>query len=144
MATLDHSAISAAATLLWRHWTAGTTIPELPHHCRPADRSDGYAIQAAVAGLSGQRVVGWKIAATSLVGQTHIGVDGPLAGRLLSGRVMTITTDASGANSLAPGQHDASRRSRVRIPTARVAAGARACVWRAGSARRRRHGASGD
>jgi 2-keto-4-pentenoate hydratase len=93
MATLDHPAISAAATLLWRHWTAGTTLPELPHHCRPADRSDGYAIQAAVAGVSGQRVVGWKIAATSLVGQTHIGVDGPLAGRLLSGRVMTITTE---------------------------------------------------
>jgi 2-keto-4-pentenoate hydratase len=93
MATLDHSAISAAATLLWRHWTAGTTISELPHHCRPADRSDGYAIQAAVAGLSGQRVVGWKIAATSLVGQTHIGVDGPLAGRLLGDRVMTITSD---------------------------------------------------
>ena len=93
MATLDHDAIGAAATLLWRHWTASTRIPELPAHCRPADRSDGYAIQAAVAALSGQRVVGWKIAATSLVGQGHIGVDGPLAGRLLSSRVATITKD---------------------------------------------------
>ena len=80
MAALDHNAISAAATLLWGHWTASTRIPELPEHCRPADRSDGYAIQAAVAELSGQRVVGWKIAATSRVGQAHIGVDGPLAG----------------------------------------------------------------
>ncbi len=93
MAGLDHNAISAAATLLWRHWTASTHIPELPAHCRPSDRSDGYAIQAAVAALSGQRVVGWKIAATSIVGQTHIGVDGPLAGRLLSNRVTTITKD---------------------------------------------------
>jgi len=91
MAALDHNAIGAAATLLWRHWTASTRISELPEHCRPADRSDGYAIQAAVAALSGQRVVGWKIAATSLVGQAHIGVDGPLAGRLLSGRVLTVT-----------------------------------------------------
>jgi 2-keto-4-pentenoate hydratase len=91
MAGLDHNAIGAAATLLWRHWTASTHIPELPEHCRPSDRSDGYAIQAAVAALSGQRVVGWKIAATSIVGQTHIGVDGPLAGRLLSNRVTTIT-----------------------------------------------------
>jgi 2-keto-4-pentenoate hydratase len=93
MAALDHDAISAAATLLWRHWTAGTRIPQLPEYCRPADRSDGYAIQAAVAALSGQRVTGWKIAATSLVGQAHIGVDGPLAGRLLSSRVVTITKD---------------------------------------------------
>jgi 2-keto-4-pentenoate hydratase len=91
MAALDHNAIGAAATLLWRHWTAGTRIPQLPDRCRPADRSDGYAIQAAVAALSGQRVVGWKIAATSLVGQSHIGVDGPMAGRLLSNRVMTAT-----------------------------------------------------
>jgi 2-keto-4-pentenoate hydratase len=93
MAALDHNALGAAATLLWRHWTASTRIPELPARCRPADRSDGYAIQAAVAALSGQRVIGWKIAATSLVGQSHIGVDGPLAGRLLSSRVVTITKD---------------------------------------------------
>ena len=93
MAALDHNAIGAAAALLWQHWAASTRIPELPEHCRPADRSDGYAVQAAVAALSGQRVVGWKIAATSLVGQAHIGVDGPLAGRLLSSRVTTITKD---------------------------------------------------
>ena len=30
------------------------------------------------------RLFGWKIAATSLAGQKHIGVDGPLAGRLLA------------------------------------------------------------
>ncbi len=93
MGNLDHKAISAAATLLWRHWTAGTKLPHLPEDIRPLDRSDGYAVQAAVAALSGQRVVGWKIAATSGVGQTHIGVDAPLAGRLLSGRVTTVTKD---------------------------------------------------
>jgi len=41
-----------------------------------------------VARLSGQRVAGWKIAATSAAGQRHIGVDGPLAGRLLSKRLV--------------------------------------------------------
>ena len=97
MAALSHDAISAAAALLWRHWTAGTRIPNLPEPCRPADRSDGYAIQAAVAALSGQRVVGWKIAATSLVGQEHIGVDGPLAGRLLSNRVTTTARNRNDA-----------------------------------------------
>ena len=32
-------------------------------------------------------MVGWKIAATSQAGQQHIGVDGPLAGRLLADRL---------------------------------------------------------
>ena len=36
----------------------------------------------------GQRVAGWKIAATSVAGQVHIGVDGPLAGRLFEDRVL--------------------------------------------------------
>ena len=35
------------------------------------------------------RPTGWKIAATSKVGQAHIGVDGPLAGRLLAERTHT-------------------------------------------------------
>lgn len=38
--------------------------------------------------VSGRSQFGWKIAATSAAGQRHIGVDGPLAGRLLNGQVM--------------------------------------------------------
>jgi len=38
--------------------------------------------------MSGEPVVGWKIAATSPAGQAHIKVDGPLAGRLLANRVL--------------------------------------------------------
>ena len=75
-----------AAKLLWRHWQHATRIVQLPDECRPASRADGYAIQAEVANISGQAVAGWKIAATSLAGQKHINVDGPLAGRLLAGR----------------------------------------------------------
>jgi 2-keto-4-pentenoate hydratase len=77
-----------AATLLWRHWTAGSRIDALPPACRPADRAEGYAVQAELARRSGQPVVGWKIAATSVAGQRHIGVDGPLAGRMLRDRVL--------------------------------------------------------
>jgi 2-keto-4-pentenoate hydratase len=80
--------IHKAATLLWQHWNQSTRIDELPAHCRPADRAEGYAIQAELARLSGQAVAGWKIAATSVAGQAHIGVDGPLAGRLLAGKVL--------------------------------------------------------
>ena len=106
MAALDQQAISAAATLLWGHRTAFTQIAELPKPCRPADRSDGYAIQAAVAGLSGQRVIGWKIAATSRAGQKHIGVDGPVAGGLLDNRVILAPhADAPQARVSLAGNH---------------------------------------
>ena len=80
--------IQTSALTLWQNWSGSTRIAELPAHCRPTNRADGYAIQAALASLSGQSVFGWKIAATSQAGQQHIGVDGPLAGRLLAGRVI--------------------------------------------------------
>jgi 2-keto-4-pentenoate hydratase len=82
------TAAPTAAALLWRHWTDRSRIDALPAACRPADRAQGYAIQAELARLSGQPVVGWKIAATSVAGQAHIGVDGPLAGRMLRDRVL--------------------------------------------------------
>jgi 2-keto-4-pentenoate hydratase len=79
---------ASAAAIIWNNWQRLTRIDELPADCRPADRVQGYAVQAEVVRLSGQKVVGWKIAATSLAGQKHIGVDGPLAGPLLSRRVL--------------------------------------------------------
>ncbi len=85
---MDQSAAEHAARLLWDNWRSGTRIVSLPEAVQPRDRADGYAVQAAVARLSGQSVSGWKIAATSTAGQAHIGVDGPIAGRLLSARVL--------------------------------------------------------
>jgi 2-keto-4-pentenoate hydratase len=79
--------IQLAASTLWQNWQQSSRIRELPPQCRPEDRAAGYAIQARLADLSGQDVVGWKIAATSRAGQKHIRVDGPLAGRLLRERV---------------------------------------------------------
>jgi 2-keto-4-pentenoate hydratase len=77
-----------AGAILWNAWRDGACIDQLPAHCRPRDRAEGYAVQADVAARSGQRVAGWKIAATSAAGQRHIGVDGPLAGRLLATRLV--------------------------------------------------------
>src|SRR5262245_40456860 len=77
-----------AANILWLNWQQSLRIRELPEHARPADRAGAYAIQEKLAELSGQNIVGWKIAATSAAGQAHIGVDGPLAGRLLKDRVL--------------------------------------------------------
>lgn len=76
-----------ASDLLHAHWTAGTRLSELPPGSRPQTRAEGYVIQAHLEERSTSPLFGWKIAATSLAGQRHIGVDGPLAGRLLAERV---------------------------------------------------------
>ena len=85
-------AAERAARLLWSRREAGQALDTLPDELRPRDRLAGHAIQAAWPQVSGRVVVGWKIAATSAAGQAHIGVDGPLAGRVLEGMV-----DADGA-----------------------------------------------
>lgn len=86
-ASLPIEAALRAAALIWDAWQQGHKLLDLPQDCRPASRADGYLIQAAVQKLSGRNRFGWKIAATSTAGQQHIGVDGPLAGHLLSGQI---------------------------------------------------------
>jgi 2-keto-4-pentenoate hydratase len=71
-----------AADLLWAHWRDGRRMPALPEALRPRTRAEGYAVQAALARHSAHPPFGWKIAATSVAGQRHLNVDGPLAGRL--------------------------------------------------------------
>lgn len=75
-----------ASELLTRCWREGVAIDALPSDLRPASRAEGYAIQAEIERQSAKPLFGWKIAATSAAGQRHIGVDGPLAGRLLAER----------------------------------------------------------
>ena len=75
---------AGAATLIWDALHSGGALEALPEGCRPRTRAEGYAIQAFVPGLAGQALVGWKLAATSLAGQHHIDVSGPLAGRILA------------------------------------------------------------
>lgn len=68
----------------------GERMASLPDHLRPATRAEGYAAQACLEASSTQPLFGWKIAATSLAGQQHINVDGPLAGRLLAERRIAV------------------------------------------------------
>ena len=84
---MNERARREAAQILLSTWGAGQTIEALPESCRPSTLDEGYDVQATLAEQSGRRPVGWKIAATSSAGQKHIGVDGPLAGRLLDNRV---------------------------------------------------------
>lgn len=97
---MDNWAAEEAARLLLATWQANARIDNLPQECRPTTRREGYRVQAEIARLSGQGVSGWKIAATSLAGQKHIGVDGPLAGRLLERRVFQSGGSVPMINSL--------------------------------------------
>ena len=83
---MDNQQIDEATRILWDAWSGRRRIAALPEDCRPGSLDDGYAIQRSVAERSGSRTIGWKIAATSKAGQAHIGVDGPLAGRLLEAK----------------------------------------------------------
>jgi 2-keto-4-pentenoate hydratase len=78
----------AASALLYDLWQNGGRVAALPAQMRPATRAEGYAIQAHLEARSASPLFGWKIAATSQAGQTHINVDGPIAGRLLAERVV--------------------------------------------------------
>ena len=83
-------------------WRAGEVIDALPDACRPHTMAEGYAAQRALAAASDELVLGWKIAATSISGQRHINVDGPIAGRLLASRVHTSPCRVTfGANRMA-------------------------------------------
>ncbi|MDO9707214.1 2-keto-4-pentenoate hydratase [Paracraurococcus lichenis] len=85
---LDETAARAAHDLIWETWQAAGRIAALPEALRPATRAEGYAIQAHLEARSARPLFGWKIAATSRAGQQHIGVDGPLAGRILADMVV--------------------------------------------------------
>ncbi len=93
--------LDAGARLLHAAWRDGGRIEHLSAETRPSTRSDGYRLQARLVALTGDRPIGWKIAATSVAGQRHIGVTGPLAGRILASRAhRTGTTVGIATNAL--------------------------------------------
>ena len=91
-----------AAKLIWNCWHTGDTITRLPDELCPQTRKEGYAIQAHFESFSDRPIFGWKIAATSIAGQNHIGVSGPLAGRILQERIFQPSSALDfGANRMA-------------------------------------------
>lgn len=92
---LTPPALNDPVSMLVGAWHARTRIEGLPDHARPQSRADGYVIQRALVAKSGEQALGWKIAATSVAGQRHIGVSGPLAGRILASRFQSSGTLAS-------------------------------------------------
>lgn len=114
---LDNNAITAASRILHDHWRGGTKSKGLDTSLRPIDRTEAYAIQAAIEKYSSRPLFGWKIAATSEAGQRHINVDGPMAGRILSETVITDGGTASMAgNEMRVAEPEFAFRMRVDLP----------------------------
>jgi len=82
---LTEKQISDAAIFLTDLCLSQSRCNELPKQASPMTRHDAYRIQAKA---NANPVVAWKIAATSVAGQKHIGVDGPLLGRYSADRVV--------------------------------------------------------
>jgi len=85
---MDPQKQRTACDFLYQHWRTGTHCDGLPPELQPGDRAGAYAVQSCIEEYSTRPPVGWKIAATSKAGQAHIGVDGPMAGRLLGERAV--------------------------------------------------------
>lgn len=76
------TSIEQAARQIFQSWQQHKTLDDLAGPLSPESLAQGYEVQHALAELRNEKVVGWKIAATSQAGQLHINVDQPLAGRL--------------------------------------------------------------
>lgn len=74
--------LDRAAELIRSCWNSGDAMDYVKGDLWPDTVEAGYAVQSRLAGLRGEPVVGWKIAATAIAGRDHINVDRPLAGRL--------------------------------------------------------------
>ena len=87
--------INQAVAQLLPAWQTHARLDGLTSSNRPANRAEGYKIQSALFEATGESALGWKIAATSLAGQQHIGVSGPLAGRLSASRCLADNSELS-------------------------------------------------
>jgi len=98
---MNEHELREASDVLWDHWQSGRRLSMLPERLCPRTRAEGYAVQAGLDARTAAPLFGWKIAATSAAGQAHIGVDGPLAGRLLRERVRQLGEEVPfGANHM--------------------------------------------
>jgi 2-keto-4-pentenoate hydratase len=74
--------LKQAARLLAEAWLAAGSVAEFPEPLRARSRAEAYLVQDEMARLIGQRVVGWKLGATSPAVRRLHGHDGPIIGRI--------------------------------------------------------------
>lgn len=90
---MDKGLARQAAEIMHQHMQDGTVLQNLPDSLRPDSREAGYGIQAMLEEQKGYDRKGWKIAATSKAGQQHIGLSGPVAGRIFSDMMVEQGTE---------------------------------------------------
>ena len=71
------------ASIIWKSWDKGLLLEGL-NKLTPKSLKDAYKAQGYLRDYANDEILGWKIAATSKLGQKHIGVKEPLAGRLFA------------------------------------------------------------
>jgi 2-keto-4-pentenoate hydratase len=98
-----------ASSLLWDCWQNGRRLQSIPEGIRPRTREDGYAAQAFLEERTASPLFGWKIAATSVAGQKHINVTGPLAGRLLAEKAIDLSRRSGDLSSVARSAKEAAK-----------------------------------
>ena len=81
---MDDKTATAAAAIMYQHLHQGSVLEGLQDNLRPQSRTEGYQIQARLEEAMDSQRKGWKIAATSIAGQKHIGLNGPIAGRIMA------------------------------------------------------------
>lgn len=109
--------LAQAAEIIWTHWRKGSVTVSLPDELKPRDWREAYAIQAHLEPRSSAPLWGWKIAATSAMGQAHIGVDRPLAGRLLAECIVADGGEVPAvANRMAVGEPEFAFRMAADLP----------------------------
>ncbi len=89
--------ITKASRILADAFTQNTLIDPLPGDATPADFDTAYDVQQATLALTGAKQTGWKLSVATRSAQEKLGLDGPLVGPLLEGRIIgddsTITTN---------------------------------------------------
>ena len=92
------TAADEAAQILLEARRRGQTIDAIPEACRPKTVDEGYVVQDALVRLSGAKVVGWKLGATTPYWQKRAGLDEPMGGRLLETHMHRGDTTLRGAD----------------------------------------------
>ena len=85
--SMSEETVEQAAQRLADAWQ-GRDLIDFPTHLLPTDRAHAYAMQDAmarrIAANDANRIVGWKVGATSTAMQSGEGFDGPIPGRLFA------------------------------------------------------------
>jgi len=96
--------IAAAAEVLDQARLRRSQIEALPETCTPSDLAEGYAIQAALIGLRGSAIAGWKVGCISKEAQMRAGTNEPFSGPIFEEDIVAsgcvIRRDASSLRAL--------------------------------------------